>query len=207
MKWSRTFGAAFAIVGVAALPSTAHAESQFVTGTGTPLTASANLDFTIIIPKFVYVRIGTGSLVNNATVDELIYNVPAAQVGDGSPISGAGGDLSNGTVTARVIGNNGTITFSSATQGAMENASGDTISWTQMDVSVAAGSSATPLAHPTLIDGPAQTSIDLTPNVGSKVTVLDAQWTFTYKNQNVVPAGTYGGPTQNGRVTYSVSMP
>ena len=204
----RILGAAFAITGMAAIPTGAHAESQFVTGTGTPLTASAKLDFTITIPKFVYVRIGTGTNVaNNTTVDNLVYTVPAANVGDSSAITGTGGDLTGGKVTARVIGNNGTIAFSSTTLGAMENAAGDSISWSQMDVAVATNTSATALSHPTLVDG-STTSINLTPNIGSKVTALDAQWTFTYKNENVVPAGTYGGVnTQNGRVTYAVSMP
>jgi len=204
----RILGAAFAIAGMAAIPTGAHAESQFVTGTGTPLTASAKLDFTITIPKFVYVRIGTGTNVaNNTTVDNLVYTVPAANVGDSSAITGTGGDLTGGKVTARVIGNNGTIAFSSTTLGAMNNGAGDSISWSQMDVAVATNTSATALSHPTLVDG-STTSINLTPNIGSKVTALDAQWTFTYKNENVVPAGTYGGVnTQNGRVTSAVSMP
>ena len=43
---------------------------------------------------------------------------------------------------------------------------------------------------------------------GSKVTSLDAKWTFTYKNQNVVAAGTYGGVNaNNGRRYYTASMP
>lgn len=204
----RILGAAFAITGMAAIPTGAHAELQFVTGTGTPLTASAKLDFTITIPKFVYVRIGTGTNVaNNTTVDNLVYTVPAANVGDSSAITGTGGDLTGGKVTARVIGNNGTIAFSSTTLGAMNNGAGNSISWSQMDVAVATNTSATALSHPTLVDG-STTSINLAPNIGSKVTALDAQWTFTYKNENVVPAGTYGGVnTQNGRVTYAVSMP
>jgi len=196
------------VAGLAAVPSAANAESRYVTGSASPLTASANLDFTIVIPKFVYVRIGTGTtLANNTNVDNLVYTVPAANIGDGTAVTGVGGDLTAGQVTARVIGNNGTIAFSSTTLGAMNNGSGDTISWSQMNVAVAANTSATALAHPTLADG-ATTSINLTPNVGTKVTNLDARWTFTYRNQNVVAPGTYGGVnTQNGRVTYAVSMP
>jgi hypothetical protein len=197
------------VLGAAASLSTAaQAESRFVTGTGSPLTANANLDFTITIPKFVYVRIGTGAdSANNATVDNLVFNVPATNVGDGTPVSGIGGDLTGGQVTARVLGNNGTIAFSSTTLGPLNNGSGDTISWSQMNVAVASNTTATPLAHPTLVDG-ATTTINLAPTLGTKVTNLDARWTFTYSNQNVVPAGTYGGVNaQNGRVTYAVSMP
>lgn len=205
---NRILGVALAIAGASALPSVAHAESKFVTGTASPLTASANLDFTITIPKFVYVRIGTGSaMANTTTVDNLVYTVPAANVGDGTAIAGTGGDLTGGQVTARVIGNNGTIAFSSQTAGALSNGAGDTISWSQMNVTVATNTTATALSHPTLADA-STTSINLTPTSGTKVTNLDAKWTFAYKNQNIVPAGTYGGVnTNNGRVTYAVSMP
>ena len=190
------------------LPTVAHAESRFVTGTASPLTASANLDFTVTIPKFVYVRIGTGTTAaNNTNVDNLVFTVPAANVGDGSSVAGTGGDLTGGQVTARVLGNNGTIAFSSTTLGPLNNGAGDTISWTQMNVAVTANTTATALVHPTLADG-ATTSVNLTPTSGTKVTNLDARWTFSYRNQNVVAAGTYGGVnTQNGRVTYAVSMP
>ena len=35
----------------------------------------------------------------------------------------------------------------------------------------------------------------------------DAKWTFTYLNQNVVSAGTYGGVnTNNSRITYTASI-
>lgn len=190
------------------LPTAAQAESRFVTGTASPLTATANLDFTVTIPKFVYVRIGTGTNVaNNTNVDNLVFTVPAANVGDGSSVAGTGGDLTGGQVTARVLGNNGTIAFSSTTLGPLNNGAGDTISWSQMSVAVAANTTATALVHPTLVDG-ATTSVNLTPTSGTKVTNLDARWTFSYLNQNVVAAGTYGGVnTQNGRVTYAVSMP
>lgn len=196
------------LLAAAAFSAPAQAESKFVTGTASPLGASANLDFTITIPKFVYVRIGTGTnMANNTTIDNLVYTVPAANVGDGTAISGTGGDLTGGQVTARVIGNNGTIAFSSTTAGALSNGAGDSISWSQMNVAVATNTSATALSHPSLADG-STTSVNLAPTSGTKVTNLDAKWTFSYKNQNIVAAGTYGGVnTNNGRVTYAVSMP
>jgi hypothetical protein len=196
------------LAGLTMLPAAAHAESRFVTGTSSPLTATANLDFTITIPKFVYLRVGTGtSMASSTTVDNLIYTVPAANVGDGTAISGTGGDLTGGQVTARVMGNNGTIAFSSTTLGAMNNGAGDTISWSQMNVGVTTNTSTTALSHPSLVDG-STTSINLPTTSGTKVTNLDARWTFTYRNNNVVAAGTYGGVNaNNGRVTYGVSMP
>lgn len=208
MVTKKIFIAPFLMAAVATFSSAAQAESRFVTGTGSPLTATASLDFTVTIPKFVYVRIGTGAnAANNTTVDNILFNVPAANIGDGTAVAGTGGDLTNGQVTARVLGNNGTIAFSSTTLGPLNNGAGDTISWSQMNVAVATNTTTTALAHPALVDG-ATTSINLAPTSGTKVTNLDARWTFTYRNQNVVPAGTYGGVnTQNGRVTYAVSMP
>jgi hypothetical protein len=194
---------------LAVLPIAANAESQFVTGTG-GLTANAKLDFRITIPDVLFLQVGTGSaFANNTTVDLIDFTVPGANVGDGSAIaaSAASGDLGNGTVTAKVVGNNGAITLSSTTLGALNDGAGDTISFNQIATNVATLNSATALPHPALADG-ATTSLNLTPNVNSKVTNLDAKWTFSYLNQNVVAAGTYGGVnTQNGRVTYTAAMP
>lgn len=208
MNKNKFAGVALLLAGVTAIPGAAHAESKFVTGSSA-LTATANLDFTITIPKFVYLRVGAGAdLANSTTVSNLVYSVPAANIGNGTPVSAtSGGDLGNGTVTARVMGNNGTIAFSSTTLGPLNNGGSDTISWSQMNVAVATNTSATALSHPALVDG-GTTSINLPATSGSKVTSLDAQWTFTYKNNNVAAAGTYGGVNaNNGRVTYAVAMP
>ncbi len=198
---------ALAILGLFA--TAAHAESNFQTGAGA-LNATARLDFQITIPKILYIRVGTGTdMASNTTVDLISFAVPAASIGNGTAVnaSAGSGDLGNGTVTARVIGNNGAITFSSTTTGPLSNGSGDTISYAQIATAVAANTSATPLPAPALADG-ATTSTTLTPNIGTKVTNLDAKWTYTYKNQAVVPPGTYGGVNTNaGRVTYTAAMP
>ena len=111
------------------IPAISSAESNFQTGTGA-LTATGRLDFSITVPKTLYVRIGTGAnLANNATVDLINFTVPAANVGNGVPVAGVGGDIGAGTVTARVIGNNGAITFGSTTTGPLNNGAGDSISY------------------------------------------------------------------------------
>ena len=192
-----------------AAPLMANAESAFTTGAGTPITASAHLDFQITIPKILYLRVGTGTaMAANATINQIAFSVPAANVGDGSVISATAGsgDLGNGVVTARVIGNNGTVTFTSTTVGALGNGAGDTISYGQIATAAAANTSATVLAHPTLADA-ATTTVTLTPASG-KVINRDAKWTYTYTNAAVVAPGTYGGVnTNNSRVTYTASMP
>jgi len=45
----------------AAVPLLCHAESNLQSGAAAPLTASAHVDFQIAIPKFVFLRIGTGT--------------------------------------------------------------------------------------------------------------------------------------------------
>jgi hypothetical protein len=195
---------------LAAVPMLANAESTFTTGTGTPITASARLDFQVAVPKILYLRVGTGTdFATSATINQIAFAVPAASVGNGTPVaaSAASGDLGNGAVTARVIGNNGNITFTSTTLGALSNgAAGDTISYAEIGTTVAALTSAVPLPHPTLADG-ATTTLTLTP-VSGKVVNRDARWTYAYQNTNVVAPGTYGGVnTNNSRVTYTASMP
>lgn len=191
-----------------AAPMIASAESTFSTGAGA-LTANARLDFTITIPKVLFLQVGTGTnMATNAAVNLITFNVPAANVGDATVINATAGsgDLGNGTVTAKVVGNNGTITFTSTTLGALGNGAGDTISYSQISTAVATLTSGTALAHPALADA-ATTTVTLTPAVG-KVMNRDAKWTYTYLNSNVVAPGTYGGVnTNNGRVTYTASMP
>jgi hypothetical protein len=192
-----------------AVPMLAQAESQFSSGAGSPITASSKLDFQITIPKVLYLQVGTGAnMAANATVNKIDFTVPAANVGDSSVVnaSAGSGDLGSGTVTAKVVGNNGTITFTSTTLGALGNGSGDTISFAQIGTAVATNTSATALAHPALADA-ATTTVTLTPASG-KVISRDARWTYTYLNQNVVAPGTYGGTNaNNSRVTYTASMP
>lgn len=205
IKYIYTLGTASLLL----VPIASNAESTFSTGIGA-LTSTARLDFTIVVPKILYIRISTGTiLATNATIDLITFTVPTASVGNGTVVAAtaAGGDLGNGIVTARVIGNNGTITFSSTTTGPLSDGAGDIISYTQIATAVAANTSAIALAAPALVDG-ATTNIILTPNLGTKVTNLDAKWTYNYLNANVVPQGTYGGVNANaGRVTYTAAMP
>ena len=185
----------------------AMAESTYTTGAGT-LNANARLDFQITIPKILYLRVGTGSTpANNTTVNLISFTVPAASIGSGTPIaaSAASGDLNNGTVTARVIGNNGNVTLSSTTTGPLNNGIGDTISYGQISTAAAVLTSAVALPAPALADG---ATTNTTVTAVAKVVNRDAQWTYSYLNAGVVAPGTYGGVNTNaGRVTYTASMP
>jgi hypothetical protein len=190
-----------------ALPTAAHAESHFVSAGG-PLSVSARLDFQVFVPKILFLQVGTGAnYTNNGTIDLIAFSVPGANIGDGTPVAATAGsgDVGNGVVSARVQGNNGTVTLTSTTTGPLSNGAGDTISFGQISAAASVWVSATALAHPTLVDG--GTTSTTVPAVG-KVVNRDARWTFTYLNSNVVAPGTYGGiNVNNGRVTYTASMP
>jgi hypothetical protein len=185
----------------AALPLGANAESQFSTGIASPITANARLDFQINIPKILLLNVGS----TGATVDLIEFDVTAAQLQSGGAVNAtaASGDLGNGTVTARVLGNNGQVTLTATATGPLTNATGDTISYSEI---VTTSSAPGTLPAPVLADGvSAPVNVPVT---AGKITDASAQWTYTYANSTQVAPGTYGGVnTNNGRVTYTASMP
>ena len=193
-----------AVAIVLGIPLVAGAESNFTTGVATPLLATAKVDFTIIIPKFVSLQVGTAGA---GGVDLITFTVPAASIGaGGAGIAGTGGDLTGGVVTAKVTGNNGQVTLTSTATGALSNGVGDTIAYTQITTVASVLTSATALPAPVLTNG---VSAGVLPTLtGTKITNQDAKWTYKYSNSAVVAAGTYGGVNvNNGRVTYTASMP
>ncbi|MGH8031644.1 MAG: hypothetical protein ACREO8_04580 [Luteimonas sp.] len=196
-------------VAVLSMPMLAAAESQYVTSLAPPLTANARLDFLVTVPNILFLRVGTGAdFTTNPTINQIAFVVPATNVGDGTTIAATvgSGDLGNGAVTAKVLGNNGNITFTSTTLGALGNGAGDSISYGQINTAVGALTSTVPLPHPTLADG-ATTTVTLAPTTG-RIVNRDARWTYSYTNTAVVAAGTYGGVNvNNSRVTYTASMP
>lgn len=202
-----TLAIAVLAVVAALMPIGARAESNLQTGAGA-LTATARLDFRITVPKVLFLQVGTGSnLATDTTVNLIDFVVPAANVGNGTAIAAtlASGNLGSGTVTAKVLGNNGNVTLTSTTIGALSNGIGDTISYSQIATAAAVLTTATPLAPPALAD--AATTSTTVPATG-KVVNRDARWTFSFLNSALVPSGTYGGVNaNNSRVTYTASMP
>jgi hypothetical protein len=215
---NRTSFNALAAALILALPGLALAESTGVNPATTGSAASARLDFTVVIPAVLYLRVGTGSAIgaaNNTTIDSLTYTVPASNIGDGTVISAGAtdGDLGNGAVTVRVFSNAGTnVSLNSSVTGQLVNGNGDTIPWTQIAVASAADSTPltgftnTGITHPTFsTTSGVGTATTLT--AASKLVRQQGKWTFTYSNANVVPAGTYGATAaKNGRVTYTATQ-
>ena len=208
------------LAAVLALPGLAMAESTTVPSAVTGSAASAHLDFTVVIPAVLYLRVGTGNAVggaNNGTIDSLTFTVPSTNIGDGTVINAGAtdGDLGAGAVTVRVFSNVGTnVSLNSSVTGQLLNAAGDSISWAQISVASAAdptpltGFTNTGITHPafnTTVPGGAGTATVLT--AASKLVRQQGKWTFTYANANVVPAGSYGTTiAKNGRVTYTATQ-
>lgn len=197
-----------AVVAMLATPLSVLAASDVNTG-GAPSTASAQLDFTVVIPRVLFLQVGTGTnLADNAAIDLLTFTVPAANLGDGTNIA----PTPSGAVTVRVFGNNGDIGLTSTTTGVMTSVAGDTIPWSEILVTSAAA--AIPAAgylgaiipHPPI---PAAAGTSAVSNVAAtnKVVRQEAVWTFAYDNSIAYAAGTYGTSARFGRVVYTATLP
>lgn len=192
MTLSRKLGAA-AMVAALLAPFGAQAESSFVTGSGS-IATNARVDFQITIPRFLSLRVGTVG----APIDLVQFTVPAADVGNSVPVVAGPGP---GALTAVVLGNGGTVSLAAATLGALGNGSGNTIDWSQITTT----SSNASLNAPVLTNGTsAAVSVPATLGIVNQT----ATWTYAYANSVTPAAGTYGGVnTNNGRVTYTASLP
>ena len=209
-----------AAAAAALAPFASQAESNFVTGSGsTTPPANAKLDFKIVVPKVLFLQVGTGtSMASNTTVDKLTFTVPANGIGGGTAVAATGGDLSASAVTVRVLGNSGDVSLSNATTGQLSNGvSGDpTVPWTDITVTAAALTTATPgysttaIAHPAFNNGTTggSSAVAITLPASGGLVRREGSWTFAYANTTVMPAGTYGDTVaNNGRVTYTATAP
>jgi len=187
------------------------AASNFRTGAGA-LTVRARVDFRVIIPKILYLRVGTGSayptaLSNVGTVNLVAFSPSAAVVGNGTVIGGSGGDLTGGVQTAAIISNSGNVTLNATATGALGDGAGDSIPYTQIGTAASALTVGyTLLPSPALNNGTSGNVVLTAP--ATKVIRADARWTYTYLNTTTPPGGSYGGVNvNNGRVLYTASMP
>lgn len=175
-------------------PFAANAESDFASGAGA-IQADARVDFQVTIERFLSLQVGSAG----AAIDLIQFTVPAADVGNGVDVAGTGGDVANnGSVTVDVSGNGGDIFLTATTAGALNNGALGTIDWSQISTTVAGA-----VPAPTLVSG--ATSPSVTVNSVNDLVDENGTWTYTYLNDAVVPAGTYGGALGNGRVTYTAT--
>jgi len=203
------------LLGTAALtlPLMANAASTFTSGTGT-ISAAATVNFTVVIPQFLYLRVGAGSayaatpavLSTVATTDLITFSPAVGTVGNGTAVAGTGGDLNGGVETAAIVSNFGNVTLVATATGALSDGAGDSIPFTQITTASTQLTSTTPLPAPVLSNGTSSTVTLTAP--ATKIITQDAKWTFSYANTVTAPSGTYGGTgALNGTVTYTATMP
>ena len=114
-----------------AMPMAAHAESIFRTARASS-TATARVDFTIVIPRILFLQVGTGTtFANDATFNLITFDVPTASLVSGTPVAATAGsgDLGSGTVTARLIGNVSNVSLKVNTPAALSNGTDNNISY------------------------------------------------------------------------------
>jgi hypothetical protein len=182
------------------LLSSAQAESDLNTGGGAGLNATAKLDFKVVIPRMIFLRVGTGvnfaDALNGANIDRIDFNLTAADVGSTTAVTGAAGQGPY-PVAIKVLGNGGNISLTaSGTTGGLSNGV-QTVPWSQITPT---SSNAAGLPNPAIGNGVAGavTNLPATANVVNQ----SANWTFSYNNTNAMAAGAY-----NGQVTYTAALP
>ena len=189
-----------AITAAFLIPGLASAESNLVT-TGN---ATARLDFRIVIPAVLSLRVGSPGSAN-ANIDLVSFSPAAAIVGDSTPV---GGDLGSGVVTVRVIANNGAVNLISTTSGPLTTGVvGETIPWSEIGVTATGGAP----THPTFAAAGASATVAI--SATNRVVNVGGTWTYRYLNTTTPAAGTYGATTaggaasvNNGRVIYTASQ-
>jgi hypothetical protein len=196
MKFAKLLVAAAAFAAV----SMAHAESDLNTGAAPGLSATAKLDFRIVVPRIIFLRVGTGVNFADAlgaiNTDRVDFNLTAADIASAAAVAGAAG-LGPYPVAVRVLGNGGNISFTAnGTAGGLSNGV-QTIPWTEI---APTSSNAAGLPHPAIGNGAAgaATSLAATANVVNQ----SANWSFSYTNTNAMASGTY-----NGQIVYTAALP
>lgn len=175
----------------------AHAESDINTGAAAGLPAVARLDVRIVVPRIIFLSVGTGTnFTDVTTIDRVDFNLTAANVGSGTAVAGALGVGAGYPVPVRVLGNGGNITLTAnGAAGGLANGA-FTVPWTQITGTTSNAS----LPNPAIGNGVAGTASTLTATAG--VVNQSATWSFNYTNTSPVAAGTY-----NGQVTYTAALP
>lgn len=191
-------GLGMILVAMGGLTSAARAESALRIGAVPSLSASARLDFRITIPRMLFLRVGTGSaFAANTTVDTVEFNVPEGASGSGVAVAGQ----SPTAITARVVGNGDNISFSAAgSAGGLAGPGTSTVPWTQIVAAAGSVSGSGTLPHPAIGSGTAGAATTLVAAGG--IVDQSATWSFNYKNETPMAAGTY-----SGQVIYTATLP
>ncbi|MGL5003601.1 MAG: hypothetical protein ACRDAM_11730 [Casimicrobium sp.] len=155
------------------------------------LAASAHLDFSLSLDRFISLSVGNGASVH-FDLSSLIHNCKDAALGscfgNGETIAAERG----GVLPVSVKSNAGEVRITAiATQPLRSESSSDTIGASQIKI---ASSDRANLPAPQLVDEGASAPVSVNPtSFGGRVTDRRANWTFTYANIVSPTAGTYRG--------------
>lgn len=170
--------------------SAAHAGSSFTSGNGT-LTTSVNLQFSITIPRFVFLRVGAAASTNT-----LAYSPTVTQIINSTGVLPSGGDTGSGNsdVTVQVVSTAGNVRLTAATSNANLVSGSNTIPWTTLTATSPTGS----------ITAPPFNSGNTTLTAVGGVVNQSGSWRYTWTN----PTNTvYASGTYTGTVTYTATSP
>ncbi|HPX89627.1 MAG TPA: hypothetical protein PL133_10190 [Methylophilaceae bacterium] len=176
-------------------------------------------------PKQIYIQVGNGSYTggnynaggtpaNNNTVNVVSVNIPAASLGNGTPVpmtsnSSAANSFYDGFNVCnppnqvyiggwvRVPGSSGSGVMSVSTPASLVNSSGDTIPFSSISWTSTANGNSTPDISAGTFNGGTITLA----SIGANRWVENCM-TFSYANTAVYAAGTY-----TGRAIYTLSLP
>jgi hypothetical protein len=186
---------ALAVVGAA---FSAQAASDINIGAGANLTANANLNFRITVPRLIFLAVGTSTLFADlATTDRVDFTLTAAQIA--APGTAVAGVSTGGAINTRVFGNGGAINFSAngSLNGLSPLVAGPAlVPWTQIAATSVSGT----LLPPAIGNGVAGANSPLAATGG--VVNQTGVWSFNYLNTSAIAAGEY-----NGTVVYTAVMP
>jgi hypothetical protein len=191
MKFAKT------LLAVAALGAAfaAQAESNIASAPSGAISATARLTFNVVIPRVIYLRVGTGTdFTPNNTFDSVTFTALTGNIGTGTAIAGVPSAASvPGSVGVRVLSTGGAVNLSAAGSGTGMTAAGlDVIPWAR----ISGATSNAALPNPTI--GAAAVSLAAT----NGVVAQSANWNFNYANTDTLAAGTY-----TGVVTYTAALP
>lgn len=178
-----------------------EARAASATDAAAPWSASVTLIHQITYPRFLRFRMGTvGAGISLTNCD---LSAQAANLGNGTDLGCAGGDLGGGTSTVEVKSNAGQIRLTATTTGALISGA-NTIPFSEIKTTTNNANLPAPLLPAA---GGTSGSVNVVLSAGI-VTNRIANWTYTFDNTAVYRAGTYGGVNvNNGRVTYTASSP
>jgi hypothetical protein len=184
------------------------AMADSVTDTASPWSAAVNHDFSIVIPGFLFFRVGTDAA---ATVNTITFTATTANVGNSTAIAGTGGEAGGGSAANVVVrANVGQITITETNNSGGNGLGNGTaadgyIAYTQITTT---SSDLPNLPAPALSNAGGTTALVALNGGSTKVTNRNAVWTYGYANTTVPAAGTYGaGGGTGGRVTYTATAP